>query len=79
MPLVKDATEARDVFDEVRGAGARLPAFCAEDERTQKCILAGALEKSQEMGVKELPVVSGQLVVCFKYPGYHVDLHLLHL
>lgn len=57
MPIVSDPIETKEILAQVRELGAALPAFCAEDERTQEGILAGTLEKAEEIGVKDLPVI----------------------
>jgi len=57
MPLISDPIQTREILQEVRELGIAMPAFCAEDERTQECILAGTLAKAGETGVPDLPVI----------------------
>jgi fructose/tagatose bisphosphate aldolase len=57
MPLITDPIQTREILSEVRELGVAMPAFCAEDERTQECILAGTLEKAKETGRADLPVI----------------------
>ena len=57
MSLVTDPDEVRAILADAAERGAALPAFCTEDERTTECILAGVLEKAEEMGVEDLPVI----------------------
>ena len=51
MPLVTDAQQAREVYQEAAERGVALPAFCMEDRETLEAILAAGLEMSQRLGI----------------------------
>ncbi|HNT88022.1 MAG TPA: class II fructose-bisphosphate aldolase [Candidatus Hydrogenedentes bacterium] len=67
MPVISDPVESREVLAEARELGVAIPSFCAEDERTQECILLGAMEKGAELGVENLPVM---MACTANYPSH---------
>lgn len=57
MPLITEPKQVREIYAEVAEAGACMPAFCTEDQRTTEAILKGAYEKSLEFGKNNLPII----------------------
>jgi len=59
MPLVTDAEDARDIYDDARRRGLALGCFCTENQQTTEAILRATYELSCELGQAGLPVVVG--------------------
>lgn len=66
MSLVVNYNQVKETYARAAEKGIALPAFCAEDRETLEAILAAAYELSEELGVKNLPIVPAWTS---RYPG----------
>jgi len=57
MPIIRDYSQVKEIYQEAGEKEIALPVFCCEDRETLEAILAAAYEVGQEIGNKTIPII----------------------
>lgn len=64
MPLITDASQVRELYDEAREYGFMIPGLGAENCDTVECHLTAAAKVAAELGVEDIPL-------CIAFTGHY--------
>lgn len=56
MPIIKDVSGVRAIYEETRRRGWVLPCFCSENLTTTEAILSAVKDYGDKVGIEDLPV-----------------------